>query len=525
MRCKPALFLCVLMGLLFLTCQLVLAVDASPAERRGDVLVVYPEEADRRGQADNLSAIAEVLFAMGYRADWLEMETAKGALKDYDKVIWCAAADSERMDPELVNDYDGFLLVLGQAKGLARIGIVPLTGLEGDLIGTTDYRFADGYRFEASVEVMNAGVFRNASYKSGELTILGKAFPLVSGSDRVRYIPLMDYTGNYAKALLTREIADWLWIWDSPGHAYSQFVVLDEVYPFTDPYRLRDFVNYMAGLKMNFVISVMPIYEHGDYPAMKRFCEVLRYAQANGGAVVLHAPVIQSEIDPEVLTEQLTIAAGNYFDNGVWILGLEVPSEWAFDEALTGVLGRSRTLLFSDLEAFAGHSVQAYGLNRYLGLGSRQIVPAFRLDETGVSHTANSPTAVYLKPDVLTDAMVYAGIDAVKDSPVPMGDLWGMDQSLYLNDSKSLLWDGNTLMVDGMQRFRGYEPLEAEEIYDYKRNIYYRFVTNLARQNRFLIAVSGVVLVVFIFLVIQSRRQMRKRFLKSIPNETRENIS
>ena len=100
-----------------------------------------------------------------------------------------------------------------------------------------------------------------------------------------------------------------------------------------------------------------------------------------------------------------------------------------------------------------------------------------------------------------------------------------MEQSLYMDESKFLTWDRNTLIVNGEQRFKNYEPQETEENYDYKRNIYYRFVTNLARQNRFLIAVSGIVLLLFIFLVVQSRHQMRKRFLKSIPKETKEDPS
>ena len=522
MRFSQVLLCLLLSGAYLLSAQRSFSQSISPAEQSENILVVYPEEAISRGQADNLSAIAQVLFAMRYQADWLEAAEAKDAVKNYNKVIWCATVDSERMPEEILTGYDGFLLVLGQAKGLDAIGIHPIPELSGKLIGTTKYRFADNYSFEASVEVLDAGIFQEASYTNQELNVYGEAFPLVSGSDRIRYIPLVDYTSNFAKALLMQEIAHWLWVWDSPIHSYSEYIVLDAVYPFTDPYRLKDIVNYMVGLKMNFVISVMPIYEHADYPAMALFCEVLRFAQANGGAVILHSPIIQDNVDPELLTKQLNTAAGNYFDNGVWLLGLEIPSEWIFDKALTDVLNRSRTLFLSELDAFERHPVNEYGLNTYLELGNQQIVPAFRLDESGISHIANCPTAVYLNLDTMTDDFIYAVVDAAKDSPIPMQDMWSMEHSIYMDDSKSLLWDRNTLTVNGEQQFINYEPHEIEENFDYKRNVYYRFVTNLARQNRFLIAVSSVVLVLFIFLVFQSRRQMRKRFLKDIPNETKE---
>ena len=56
--------------------------------------------------------------------------------------------------------------------------------------------------------------------------------------------------------------------------------------------------------------------------------------------------------------------------------------------------------------------------------------------------------------------------------------------------------------------------MNEEEPFDYRRNEYYRFVANLNNQNHFLIAVSGAVLVLFLALARQSRRQMHRRFLR-----------
>lgn len=33
------------------------------------------------------------------------------------------------------------------------------------------------------------------------------------------------------------------------------------------------------------------MYVNGDYPSMTHFCEVLRFAQAGGGAVIINAPL------------------------------------------------------------------------------------------------------------------------------------------------------------------------------------------------------------------------------------------
>jgi hypothetical protein len=201
-------------------------------------------------------------------------------------------------------------------------------------------------------------------------------------------------------------------------------------------------------------------------------------------------------------------------------MGLEIPSEWVFNEDIIGLLGRSRTLFFSELNAFENHSVSEYNMDAYLELGNRQIVPALKLDETGVSHIARCSTAVYLDMGMTTDDVIYSVIDAVKDAPIPMQSLWDMEQAVYFDESRYLTWNHNTLIVNGEQKFNVYEPKEIDENFDYKRNIYYRFVANLANQNRFLIGVSSVVLMLFIFLVFQSRKQMHKRFLKKAPDIT-----
>lgn len=512
---------CLLFIALF--CMAVLQVNAEDEEtvpEYGEILVVYPEEAVRRGRADNLSAIAQVLFGMRYRVDWSEAGEAGDKIEHYDKVIWVNTAESERMDSAVLDGFEGYLMVLGQAKGVESFGIYPEPALTGSLIGTGEYMFDDNFQAHVSVETLNAGVYREPSYSNGNVSVLGETIPLVSGMGKVHYIPLIDYTTNFAKALLTQEIGKWLWQWSSPMHAWSQHVVLDAVYPFTDPYRLKEIVEYMVDLKMNFVISVMPIYEHEDYPAMQRFCEVLRFAQANGGGIILHAPIIQTSVAADTLSLHLTTAFDNYLKNGVWVLGMEIPSEWAFHEDLLNILGRTRTLFFSELDAFESRPVSEYDMTAFLNCGNQQVVPAFRLDETGISHTARFSTAVYVNLDMTKDDVLYSVIDAVKDAPIPMQSLWDMEEMFYADNFEYLTWDRSTLIVNGTQQFNVYEPAEISENYDYKRNIYYRFVTNLANQNHFLIGLSGVVLALFIFLVFQSRQQMHKRFLKKIPEQS-----
>lgn len=523
MRCNrlAALLLALLLAVPFFPAGAEEAPDAEEQPSQpADILVVYPEEADRRAGEDNLSAIAQALFSLQYTADFVEARDAGDVIGQYERVIWCDTAVSDRMDPAILTGYEGMLLVLGQARGLEAFGLSAPEAFSGSAMGVAEYAFEDEVVFRHSVSVLNAGVIGDASYACGTLTAQSGRLPLASGRGNVHYLAQQNYTDAFSMELLIQEIAQWLWPYETRMHTYTQHVVLDAVYPFYDPYRLRTLVDYMVERKMHFVISVMPIYEHSDYPAMSQFCEVLRYAQANGGAVILHAPIVQNSLDAEALAQRLTEATCNYFDQNVYPLALEIPSEWLFREDLQPLLGRYRTLFLSDLDAFSAHAVREYGLKDYFRAGIQQIVPALKLDETGVSHLARCATAVYLDMSMTEDEALLQVIDAVKDAPIPMQSLWGMEQAVYTNDSHYLTWDQNTLTVNGKQRFNVYSPTPYDADFDYKRNEYYRFVANLKNQNQFLIGISAVVLVLFVALGVQSRGQMHRRFLKkSSPNK------
>ena len=497
-----------------------LAEDASgdTPPGRGDILVIYPEEADKLSGEDDLSAIAKVLLSLRYSADFVEAEEAGPLIGEYDKVIWCSTVSSNRMDAKILQGYEGKLLVLGQAVGLEEFGLKETGGFLGSFMGVGEYAFDDEVVFSHSIPLLNPGTLENATYENGALTAAGGKLPLAGGRDNVHYLALTAYSDAFSREVFKQEIAQWLWPYESRMHTYTGYVVLDAVYPFYDPYRLRDLVDYMVERKMNFVISVMPIYEHSDYPAMGQFCEVLRYAQANGGAVILHAPIIQNGIEMEALASQLTTITCNYLDQNVYPLALEVPSEWLFREDLLPILGRYKTLFLSDMDAFSSHAPKEYGLMDYLLLGSQQIVPAVKLDETGVSHLARCATAVYLNLGMTEDEQLLSVIEAARNAPIPMQSLWGMDQAAYTNDGFFLTWDQNTLLVNDEQRFLVYTPQTFDREFDYKRNEYYRFVANLNNQNHFLIGVSVVVLVLFLALGYRSRKQMHRRFLKKQAN-------
>ena len=490
-----------------------------PLSESMNLLVIYPREADRRNQEDTLSAVGQVLLSLQMKADYTEWHAAN-RLDQYSHIIWCDTSDTSPMDTGILEGYSGNILALGRDPARDEQNGSASTP-DKLTIGKADYHFPEGGTFSASVPLLSPARFADADYTSGTLETAGEYYPLICGKDNIRCISIVDYTTEFAKAVLTQEISQWLWPYDSRMHTYTEYVVLDHVYPFTDPYRLQRIVQYLAEMKMAFVISVMPIYEHADYPAMETFCEVLRYAQRNGGCIILCSPLIQGTPDAESLKDKLTAASINYMDHGVYPLALEIPCEWIFREDLRTILQWYRTLFIQDMHAMAAYPTDSYGLQAYFDMGVQQITPALKMNETGVSQIARCATAVYIDFSATEDDWILATINAVKNSPIPVQDLWGLPASVFLGKEHVLSWDQNTLLIDGKQHFRTEDRKKTEEPFDYKRNVYYRVIADLSHENYLLIGMSMILLAIFICLGLSSRRQMRRRFLISrFPQDT-----
>lgn len=107
------------------------------------------------------------------------------------------------------------------------------------------------------------------------------------------------------------------------------YMLIDKVYPFVD---LNDFVEKVDFLHDNgisFICSVMPVYDNKDLDAMKRFCQVLRYAQSKGGRIIMHSSVIHGEdVSGKVVKVKMDSAEKIYVDYGVYPMALDMPQEF-----------------------------------------------------------------------------------------------------------------------------------------------------------------------------------------------------
>ena len=123
----------------------------------------------------------------------------------------------------------------------------------------------------------------------------------------------------------------------SPSRAYSTegqkiYPVLNEVYPFTQSNILLEKIDLFIDSGIAFTITVMPIYQNTGYPAFLRFCDILKYARANGAEVILRAPDARKNgVSKQELKEKMDQAQKAYEKNGVPINGIAVSAAQAAD--------------------------------------------------------------------------------------------------------------------------------------------------------------------------------------------------
>ena len=492
----------------------------------GDVLVVYSDGAS----AEDVEAVSDIVEILTYQAFQVSYGTATQAVKaaaDFDYVV-CYEVEKypQKLVQELIKceDNGGRLFFIGNqliksyADQQNRISSQYGYMASNVDVGKVTYSFDSSANMTGLVKE-DGFIFltRGIEQESGMVEAGDKTGNVAANNETITHMSIGDMQNDMVRAIFSREIAKWKWTYDSDAHVYAQYIVLNEVYPFQDPEKLLQTVNLLVHEQEPFVISVMPVYVNADYPAMQKFCEVLRYAQDNGGAIIMHTPLNQrTTLDADMINEYVTLAMQNYMAQGVYPIGLQAPVDWMFDENGIEVLSRFSTVFTCDEEDGASEFSEDMHTNEVYKDGHQWVGPAIALDNSGVSYTSVYSTAVYIN---FTEELsqIEDQIHACQSSFVPLKSLWDVEHTFW-TDKDLLLYKNGILTVNSERRERTYEPAEEEtEAYEYNRNTLKRFSRNLAEENQKLVVVVVVVSVLFIIFLYTARHNNKRRFFYKDP--------
>jgi hypothetical protein len=119
------------------------------------------------------------------------------------------------------------------------------------------------------------------------------------------------------------------------GHPFSTgeraknpglFLAINEVYPFSDFAKLLDMAETLNDKGIEFIVSVMPVYENYEFATFQKYVDVLKYVEKKGGKLFIHFPVVNDagtyNLDPSGLFEK---AVKEFRKRGLDIMGITLP--------------------------------------------------------------------------------------------------------------------------------------------------------------------------------------------------------
>lgn len=513
MMCKRHIILSLLFCLALLLPGRASAEEPSFPDGTAELLLVHSDRmtADVQQQVERL---VNMVSAMGRTVDFGTQQQCASVLEQYKYVI---LYDLDSFDADFgaaLKRSDSKPMIIG---GETLRQYLLLIGREGRIReeelhkkGKLTYSFPTGRSYECIVQWDSLFSLRTDGYESGTIQAGSLAYPFCTQVVGARFVPVMDLDNAVVRAALMQEITYWMWPYQARPRDYAQFLVLDSVYPFMPAQQLLDIIDRVEQLDIPYILSVMPLSDNSEYPAMKQFCQVLAYAQSRGATIILHAPIIHKNVeDVQELYDRLTDMTNAYIENGVYPVGIEVPYSWLNREPYLTALGRYRTVF-----VYEDGAAHFFNPEAHTSLISRQrhqlVFPRTELDQDGISQLQCYSSATYV--DCGSDAERFLRCaELSKTGGIPLADLRDYTHRVWLND-RSLSYPNGSVYLDGIMQNTTFHPAAYETDFDFHRSALERMSVDLRGQNRILLAGVLILLVIFLTSIFYARRRMHKRF-------------
>lgn len=485
------------------------------AQTTKDILLLYGGNLNVI-QSRNVTEIADLLAYMGYSIEPGEADKNISKMKDYQYIV--LYGEELEMSLQFLDELSSLkskVLIIGSSD-ITQLASKMHLDINCTLYKSTTakiaYVFDNGRQVSELTEQIDVTLLNGKyTYRRGELSSNGKNAPLCAGVGRFLFIPVFNSRSQVDRAILAEQIMLWRWPYKNLPQGYSQYIVFEEIYPFMDNKKLQEVVDLMKRFGLPYVITVSPIYQNGNYPAMKHFCEVLKYAQANGGAVFLKLPRINTGSPTlEDINKHINIGVTAYTSYGVYPMGLVLPKEWIHTKLGQQIIQRFSTVVLTEEQAQIKPRNEK-DLSKLYTESHRFIAPAITMGAVEDNLVRAYPNAIFLDMggdiDELTKQM-----DKIRATAVPLKSIWATNHTVYTDD-KVINYDNNVLTLNGRTQSLRFIPFEYQADFDYKRGVIGKLAESFARENKRLLFIVVGISVLFIIFIVIARYQNRSRFL------------
>ncbi|MFS0841012.1 hypothetical protein [Paenibacillus sp. 1P03SA] len=349
------------------------------------------------------------------------------------------------------------------------------------------------------------------TYGSITLSGSGRKTPFSAEAGGTAYVPYFQ-KGNLSELAMASVLKKWLRI-EEDGQAY---VVLKEIYPFSDLDLLEETADRLYGAGIPFVISIRPVFNNTDFPAMQRYAEALKYVQTRNGSILVNAPVVLDGVSREGgdLRQKMSWFISVLVKYGVAPLGVGTEMYWAYDKeyAKSGLGFFDSAVLFPDVKTLyidpsdtskpftsAPYSMPM-GFLRQFGAADRS-VPAFPMDTAVVYDFFGSKQEM------------EEAVGTLGSSGIPFADYKAGSHEVKAGDIVVASSRG-AVTINGSPVNTEYTPQKISADYEYEKKQQQSLAGAISVQNRIFIIIIMVSLVVFGGLIVVGYRLYRKKYLK-----------
>ncbi len=491
-------------GLFFLAFGSV-SVRAADNDSHEAVLVVYSGRATQE-DLKNVERLTEILTCQNVQVTLCEATRCEGMIQQYSRVIFFKVSNEETPVTPLI--YRWKLGDHGRNKALFignelvktyedQYGTHMAARTTQSLIrGTFIY---EGKQMQEQRTVVN--VENPFFYQGSNVVSEGKI--MWDGGEGYFYATKGDFSHISVSALedslvydaYVSKLAEWMGMEQAPN--YGRYLAVQNVYPFDNPEKLLSQIQMLTDRNLPFILVVRPIYDKADYPAMQRFCEVLRYAQGSGGTVILQTPIDQMEsYSVDEMRKAITSAAAIYIDNGVYPMGILIPYNWMYNVDARETIGGFSTIFLNEEEDSRVSSDLFNEKTNQLGGETHQWISSDRVISLDASWD---------------EEQIQEKLEALELSSLPILNLQSQNHTFWTEEDVVNYRNG-ILYVNEELTDLTYRPLEELPEFAYHRNTRQRFSKDLTAENQKLLVFVLVVAALFIAFIFIARNQNRKRF-------------
>ncbi|WP_248565383.1 hypothetical protein [Paenibacillus sp. L3-i20] len=294
------------------------------------LLLIYDSLAKGTPQEGNIESLKRILAALGFNVKLQSIENYQsGELSGYNKLIVVRNMLNNFINDQFEKDlspYKGAYLHIGHERPSFLKSKFPVEmALSVPDRAKITIGGLDQLNITASAERIPI-ILHTSGEKYGGLELAShtEKFPYSVKWGQVAFVPYFG-TGFGAEISMGYVLADWLGI-QNDGQIY---LIFKEIYPFSDLKLLESAANQLYEAGIPFIFSIRPVFYNTDYPAMKRYLEVLKYVQSRDGSIFVDAPVasLAAGIQKDLLKEKMTGFIDLLAANGIVPLGIGVSSE------------------------------------------------------------------------------------------------------------------------------------------------------------------------------------------------------